>query len=310
MLERRRELAGNETRTRNALIDPVLRSLEWDVSNPSQVTTEYELPSGRVDYALLDQDGNVAIIVEAKKLGEDLTKHRGQLARYAYESRPTFAILTDGDVWEIHKIQALENKFEFHHIGTYPLSEINPLQSARKLFVLWREDFEPEQILIGAEKIVRPSLQPPRDTESFGPEGDNNPDPPIMPPTNDWISFPDLLDTDKSKKPLRIRFRDGKTVEIARTSWAQVRFEAMQWLSDQGLIDEAALPLATAGGYTLASQNSLRRDGSNMLRPEKLRKAAIYVDLHHSAKDAIQRSLEAYTMLGEDPGLVHVQLDD
>ncbi len=146
MLERRRDLAGNEIRTRNALIDPILGALDWNVSNPSQVTTEYELPSGRVDYALLGKNGKAAAIIEAKRLGEDLgAKPRSQLVRYAYESRPSYAVLTDGDVWEIYSVEASEGEFHLREAVRCILSESDPLQSARELLVLWQANMESGQ---------------------------------------------------------------------------------------------------------------------------------------------------------------------
>ncbi len=68
-------LRENETRTRMALIDPLLRVLDWDVSDPG-VTPEYRVQDRRADYALLGHDGSPVAVVEAKKLGEPLKAHQ------------------------------------------------------------------------------------------------------------------------------------------------------------------------------------------------------------------------------------------
>ena len=146
MLERRRDLTGNETRTRNAQIDPILRALDWNVSNPSQVTTEYELPSGRVDYALRGQNSRVLAIIEAKRLGESLERHRGQLIHYAYESQPVFAVLTNGDVWELYDVEATDSDFRFVRLAIISLSENEPIQSARALLSIWQLNLAGEQL--------------------------------------------------------------------------------------------------------------------------------------------------------------------
>ena len=52
IVEHRPSLSGNETRTRMALIDPLLTVLGWDVSNPALVTPEYRVDVGWADYAL------------------------------------------------------------------------------------------------------------------------------------------------------------------------------------------------------------------------------------------------------------------
>ena len=46
------DLQANETRTRMALIDPLLQALEWNTSDPALVTPEYASGFGPVDYAL------------------------------------------------------------------------------------------------------------------------------------------------------------------------------------------------------------------------------------------------------------------
>ena len=53
-------LRENETRTRMALIDPLMHALGWDVSDPGVVTPEYKVSGGWADYALLRPDGRPA----------------------------------------------------------------------------------------------------------------------------------------------------------------------------------------------------------------------------------------------------------
>ena len=66
-------LRANETRTRMALIDPLLQALGWDVSDPEVVTPEYDVSGARAPTTrLLRPDGKPAAIVEAKHLGEAL----------------------------------------------------------------------------------------------------------------------------------------------------------------------------------------------------------------------------------------------
>ena len=78
-------LSQNEYRTRLALIDPILNALGWDVSDPKLVTPEYQVGSGRADYALLGEDGKPQAFIEAKRLGEmaEASKHETQLFTYA-----------------------------------------------------------------------------------------------------------------------------------------------------------------------------------------------------------------------------------
>ncbi len=72
MIEVHRDyLSEDETRTRQVLIDPLLRKLGWDVSDPQAVELEYKMGPQRADYALMSNGQPVAVI-EAKRLGRDL----------------------------------------------------------------------------------------------------------------------------------------------------------------------------------------------------------------------------------------------
>ena len=95
-------LRENETRTRMALIDPLLRALGWDVFDPGMVKPEYKVEGGWADYALLRSDGRPAATVEAKKLGEALSSHRMQMLNYANASGIEYVGLTDGNHWELY----------------------------------------------------------------------------------------------------------------------------------------------------------------------------------------------------------------
>ena len=97
-----RTIGANETRTRNTLIDPLLKALGW--ADPSVLTQEYvvnyqEYAKNRAidnksfrprlaDYALHQQDnpGRLIAFIEAKKMRDDLTDgDRDQVLGYAKE---------------------------------------------------------------------------------------------------------------------------------------------------------------------------------------------------------------------------------
>ena len=76
-----------ETRTKYALIDPILRSLGWDTEDPNQVRLEYEVSrdsedARRVDYALfLENDSSKPhILIEAKGLMKENAENARNLS--------------------------------------------------------------------------------------------------------------------------------------------------------------------------------------------------------------------------------------
>ena len=97
-------LREKETRTRMALIDPLLQALGWDVADPSVVMPEYDVSGRKADYALLKPHGQPAATVEAKKLVESLESHRMQMLNYSNASGVEYAGLTDGNRWELYEV--------------------------------------------------------------------------------------------------------------------------------------------------------------------------------------------------------------
>lgn len=92
-------LKGNEAATRAVLIDPVLRALGWDTANSFMVEVEKTLNQTRADYALYDDAGKVRTILEAKKLGDNLSQHDIKLVQYAFTFQLESIFLTDGLTW-------------------------------------------------------------------------------------------------------------------------------------------------------------------------------------------------------------------
>lgn len=91
-------LAGNEAMTRYTLIDPLLKVLGWDVSDPCIVTPEDGGTGvGRIDYTM-----GKSVAVEAKKFGERLDKHADQIISSVKNSKVRYGILTNGRTWRLY----------------------------------------------------------------------------------------------------------------------------------------------------------------------------------------------------------------
>ena len=92
----------NEQQVRNSVILPILKALGWDTTDPDQVFPEYGTETGRVDYALLGEDGTPLILIETKALGNVTDKSIRQLFRYAFDAGGGIIVLTDGQKWEFY----------------------------------------------------------------------------------------------------------------------------------------------------------------------------------------------------------------
>ena len=106
-------LSQSESRTRYALIDPLLRELGWDTSDPEMVKIEYESSGARVDYALF-AGGRLRIIVEAKKLRTTLDSSvLSQAIAYSERMGGSHFSITDGAHWKIYNARSQSLIAEF-----------------------------------------------------------------------------------------------------------------------------------------------------------------------------------------------------
>jgi predicted type IV restriction endonuclease len=94
-------LRQNETRTRMALIDPLLQALGWDVADPGLVLAE-SASFDDICYCLFGYDGEVLASIEARGLDDDVETHRRELLRTFPESHDLYLCLTDGNQWELY----------------------------------------------------------------------------------------------------------------------------------------------------------------------------------------------------------------
>ena len=112
MGEYSKECENHESNTIQYLVEPVLRGLGWDVSDPNQVRKEFK-PTGKrsgrqaiaVDIALLEK-GVPKVFVEAKRLDRSYdSDYLAQLKKYAsYLDEEEIAVLTNGRFWLVYAV--------------------------------------------------------------------------------------------------------------------------------------------------------------------------------------------------------------
>ena len=129
-------LKQSEALTRYALIDPLLRELGWDTTDPGQVGGTRIPVRQRVsaDYALLDRDGaSPAMMVEAKKLGTPLRDAvlivQGNQLLLGWRVQKHFSV-TDGQRWEVYEthkpVPIDEKRIVSFDLKDQPLAEVVP----------------------------------------------------------------------------------------------------------------------------------------------------------------------------------------
>ena len=105
-------LAGNETAVRYALVDPILWALDWSAWSPLQCRPNFKLGKlGVADYALLDLDGNVAVVIAVGTVPGRRRRDRERLRVFTRGMSQRVAVLTYGTRWEIYELNRRVAKF-------------------------------------------------------------------------------------------------------------------------------------------------------------------------------------------------------
>ena len=90
--------AYNEDCVKQGIILPILHLLGWNTSDIDEVTPEYNVGKGKVDYSLRIE-GKSKFFIEAKNAGEDLKRHEEQFLKYSFRQGIELAVLTNGIAW-------------------------------------------------------------------------------------------------------------------------------------------------------------------------------------------------------------------
>lgn len=97
--------AANEANTKQHLIDPLLRTLGWNVDDWKEVDREFKVYDGTfLDYALRI-DAKPKLFLEAKAIGKSLADKSfiAQTVNYANNEGVVWCVLTNGLVYQIYK---------------------------------------------------------------------------------------------------------------------------------------------------------------------------------------------------------------
>ena len=286
-------LRSNETLTRYALIDPFLRELGWDTSDPDVVAPEYRVPNGMVaDYALLAK-GKPVMIVESKRLDESLQggKALDQGILYSTHSQTNYFLLTDGRRWEVYNFAGLDRtkpEIRFDLVED-PIAEVCLMALA-----LWRRSVEQGTLLAGQAPLLPTSTTPTK----IDIEDGARPVPPKSPAELDWTIITSLGSVTGKPSPVELLPPTGPSVPV--NSWKDLMLRSIDWLVSTGRLTSGHMPLKlTRGKRYEVSTTPHHSDGRDMLVPHKVQ--SFFVEAHVSANQAVRLAVRAIEHAGQDP---------
>ncbi|MEO0326262.1 MAG: type I restriction endonuclease [Myxococcota bacterium] len=142
---------ATEEASKNALIMPFIAALGYDVFDPREVVPEFTADVGtkrgeKVDYAIR-RDGEVVMLVEAKKAGEALSQENAsQLFRYFTVTKARIAILTNGTEYRFYSDLEEPNKMDAKPFLVIDLLDLNE-NHLEELSRLTKEGYDLENML-------------------------------------------------------------------------------------------------------------------------------------------------------------------
>ena len=210
-------LQNNEDATRAALIDPVLHALGWRTAEVSMVEVEkktaYSNSTMCADYALLDRNQKVQVVIEAKSPGQNLQQQWAKMITYASAFGVTSVFLSDGLVWQHFETQNLNTsqinptiydltKDELGQIAAYLVRYLDAAN-------YWPEEQGPDTLLLDVEQLRNDVADLKQQLAAL--LGDGTPPPP--PPSLNWLAL-DKVKTATNTSPTNLRLPDGQEKQI------------------------------------------------------------------------------------------------
>ena len=266
-------LSRHETRTRQVLIDPLLRELGWDVSDPEAVQLEYRVGQQWADYALMSSGQPVAVI-EAKRLGRGLEDDEiMQVLNYANRDGIDYMIVTDGDHWEMYEVFK-RGTLEERMLMKFQLSQQPAHKNVLQVLGLWKLNLVPD----GSPSEAAESAVVPPNAAADQPSNEPNEQQPQESSDNS------LKDSDgcyslaserrypQFTKPIRLKI--GTDIEQSATSWKTVVQEVIAWLIDTEKLTDNHFPIEIKE-KTFISREAVNRDGTPFKDPRQLPKGLI-----------------------------------
>ena len=122
-------LRGVEEATKQGAVLPILRQLGWDCFNLEEVSPEFNVGNGRVDYCLLINQKK-RVFLEVKRASENLESHEKQLLEYSFTEGIDLAVLTNGLVWWIY-LPLIGGNWQQRKIYTIDITQQSPQESAK-----------------------------------------------------------------------------------------------------------------------------------------------------------------------------------
>ena len=312
-------LRANETRTRMALLDPLLCALGWDTSDPALVTPEYRVEVGWADYALRGPGSQPVAVIEAKRLGSIIDNHLEQAVGYCIQQGIAYAAVTDGSHWQLYRTfepVPLADKL----VLDVRISDLPAYQCALQMFLLRRPNLASGQPMPASAPILaplpemQPSPMPPAPAPNIMPPvAPTTKPPPLLTPPSDtqpplgWTALSSFAWNKDMNTPPSIRFPDNSEYPIQR--WRNLIERTASWLWSKGLLTHRNLPVPASGRSSryVVSTEAVHQSGQPFTAQQPIDGTPLIVEVNVGGNQAIDYARTLLQHCGVNPDDVFVQ---
>lgn len=317
-------LDSNEAATRAALIDPILRTLGWNVSNPDMVEVEKRIPNGKnglfADYVLKDINGDAQICVEAKSKGTNLAIFAHDLIKYAVSIKGLkYLFLTDGLTWHFYDCQGPQSWNDIKPLEIFELSSSTANKQIEFcLFMLGKIDIahywpaqapsdpldEIDKLQLRIESLEK-SIKNFQNRKTYSTEIQDLQQTPIADANLKFISLNDIENgIIPTGKPTRLRLPDGTVSNV--NTWKSVLLESCKFALAHASNLHLPIPDKAGRKTRLISEEQPSSNVSYLSHEHKGKNVFIY--LNYDAANCIANANYILKNLGPATGMVEAAI--
>ena len=285
-------LRHSEAQTRYALIDPVLRELGWDISDPELVRPEDWGAGGYADYTLLS-NGKAVALLEAKKLGEHLNSAIDQALNYCNQRGIGYMLISDGDLWVMYEVFR-QAPIEQRRLVNLSLQSDKLHEAVLRLLYFWQPN-------LGSGTVASPINVAPLPQTIHQPVQVVDQPTPLPEPVQEsgWVNLSQIYPNQSyNPRPQEIRFHTGE-IQSTSNKWRGVPEEVVKWLVKNQRLTANAVPDLGLNFISSVQKNQRFRQVVE----------GIYLDANHSAQNNADHSRQLLSKCKVDPEAVELRFE-
>ena len=296
-------LEGNETRTRQVLIDPMLRTLGWDVGDPNSVELEYGIKRKWADYALMGSGRPIAVI-EAKALGKSLNDdEKMQALNYANMDGIDYMAVTNGDHWQMFDVFK-RGQLDDRILMEFQLTRDEPYACALQALGIWRPNLASGKPQEAATPVL---IEKAIHAESASTISEPSSGKKVAEPSNngDWELLTSLKVEKGQKPPAFIKFSNSSPKPIK--NWADLLESVAKHLVETDKLSAQDCPVPVIQRWSkryLLHTELIHPDSTEFKRKRDIGK--LRLNIHFSCPNAWENACWLLERFGVNPSTVLV----